>query len=178
MSAMGPADWNQRYEQSELIWGAGANRTLVAEVGTMVPGRALDFGCGEGRNAVWLASQGWTTTGVDFSKGGLGKARRLAEAEGVAVEWELADLRTYTPRPTPTTSWWCSTFTSLRKNAGRCTPQRRRAFEPVARHSRSGPRRVERHRWLTASPRSPRFSSRPTDAGERRAIEALMRAVC
>lgn len=97
MSAMEPEDWNQRYEQSELVWGAAANRVLVSEVGTRVPGRALDLGCGEGRNAVWLASQGWTVTGVDFSEVGLEKARRLAEALGVPVEWELADLRTSTP---------------------------------------------------------------------------------
>ena len=94
---MGPEDWNQRYEQSELVWGAAANRALVSEVGTLVPGRALDLGCGEGRNAVWLASQGWTVTGVDFSEVGLEKARRLAEAQGVPVEWKLAALRTYTP---------------------------------------------------------------------------------
>ena len=97
MSAMGPEGWNERYEKSDLIWGAAANRTLVSEVGTMVRGRALDLGCGEGRNAVWLARQGWTVTGVDFSEVGLEKGRRLAEAEGVTVEWELADLRTYTP---------------------------------------------------------------------------------
>ena len=99
MPAMGPDHWNQRYEQSERIWGAEANRTLVSEVRTMVPGRALDLGCGEGRNAVWLATQGWTVTGVDFSEVGLDKARRLAEAERATVEWELADLRTYTPAP-------------------------------------------------------------------------------
>jgi len=90
-------DWNQRYEGAELLWTAQPNRTLVAEIANMVPGRALDVGCGEGRNAVWLAKQGWSVTGVDFSNVGLDKARRLADAEQASVEWVLADLRTYRP---------------------------------------------------------------------------------
>lgn len=63
----------------------------------MTPGRALDLGCGEGRNAVWLATQGWSVTGVDFADVGVDKGRRLAEAEGVSVEWVVADLRAYQP---------------------------------------------------------------------------------
>lgn len=94
---MDAEDWNQRYEGAELLWTAQPNRTLVAEIADMVPGRALDVGCGEGRNAVWLAKQGWSVTGVDFSNVGLDKARRLAEAEEASVEWVLADLRTYQP---------------------------------------------------------------------------------
>ena len=90
-------DWNRRYEGTELLWTAQPNRFLVAEVASMAPGSALDVGCGEGRNAVWLAKQGWSVTGVDFSDVGLDKARRLAEAEGVSVEWVLADVRTYQP---------------------------------------------------------------------------------
>jgi SAM-dependent methyltransferase len=90
-------DWNRRYETPELLWTAEANRFLVAEVETMPPGRALDVGTGEGRNAVWLAERGWQVTGVDFSDIGLAKARRLAEARGVEVDWVLADLRTYQP---------------------------------------------------------------------------------
>ncbi len=90
-------DWNRRYEGTELLWTAQANRVLMSEVGTMAPGRALDLGCGEGRNAVWLGSHGWRVTGVDFSDVGLEKARRLAEAQGVEVEWVLADLRSYEP---------------------------------------------------------------------------------
>ncbi|MCA1672282.1 MAG: class I SAM-dependent methyltransferase [Actinobacteria bacterium] len=90
-------DWNRRYEGAELLWTANANRVLMTEVEAMAPGRALDLGCGEGRNAVWLARQGWAVTGVDFSDVGLDKARRLAEAQAVNVEWVLADLRTYEP---------------------------------------------------------------------------------
>ncbi len=90
-------DWDRRYEDSELVWTATPNRFLVSEVKGIEPGAALDVGCGEGRNAVWLAEQGWRVTGVDFSEVGLEKARRLAEARGVSVEWVLADLRAYQP---------------------------------------------------------------------------------
>jgi SAM-dependent methyltransferase len=59
-------------------------------------GTAADVGCGEGRNSVWLAEHGWRVTGVDFSDVALEKARRLAEHRSVVtVNWVLADLRSY-----------------------------------------------------------------------------------
>ncbi|HUZ88945.1 MAG TPA: class I SAM-dependent methyltransferase, partial [Candidatus Acidoferrales bacterium] len=63
----------------------------------LTPGRALDLGCGEGRNAIWLAELGWQVTGVDFSEMGLDKARRLAADRGVEVNWVRADLLEYQP---------------------------------------------------------------------------------
>ena len=90
-------DWNRRYEGPDLVWTARPNRLLVAEVGELSPGRALDLGCGEGRNAVWLATRGWSVTAVDFAGVGVDKGRRLAEAEAVSVEWVVADLRAYEP---------------------------------------------------------------------------------
>ena len=90
-------DWDERYQGESLVWSAEPNRFLVAEVEGLTPGRALDVACGEGRNAIWLAEQGWTVTGVDFSEVGLDKARRLAAARGVSVPWELADVTEYTP---------------------------------------------------------------------------------
>jgi SAM-dependent methyltransferase len=89
--------WNQRYADAELVWSADANRFLVQEVADLPPGRALDLGAGEGRNAIWLAERGWRVTAVDFSGIGLQKARRLAEARGVEVNWIEADLRSYSP---------------------------------------------------------------------------------
>ena len=89
--------WNQRYADAELVWSAEANRFLVQEVADLPPGRALDLGAGEGRNAIWLAERGWRVTAVDFSGIGLQKARRLAEARGVEVNWIEADLRSYSP---------------------------------------------------------------------------------
>ncbi len=89
--------WDERYAGDELVWTAEPNRFLVAEVEGLAPGRALDLACGEGRNAVWLAERGWNVTGVDFSAVGLGKAHRLAEARGVSVRWETADVTEYAP---------------------------------------------------------------------------------
>jgi 2-polyprenyl-3-methyl-5-hydroxy-6-metoxy-1,4-benzoquinol methylase len=60
-------DWNARYAASELLWTAEPNRLFAAEIAGLEPGRALDLACGEGRNAVWLAEQGWRVTAVDFS---------------------------------------------------------------------------------------------------------------
>lgn len=88
--------WNQRYADAELVWSAEANRFLVEEVVDLPPGRALDLGAGEGRNAIWLAERGWRVTAVDFSNIGLQKARRLAERRG-EVNWIEADLRSYSP---------------------------------------------------------------------------------
>ena len=63
----------------------------------MTPGRALDLACGAGRNAVWLAEQGWRVTAVDFSDAGLTVARELARARGVKVDWIEADVVTWAP---------------------------------------------------------------------------------
>jgi len=92
-------DWNRRYAVKELVWTAQANRFLVAEAADLAPGRALDLAAGEGRNAVWLAEQGWTVHAVDFSDVAIDKAKQLAAARNVAdkVDFEVADLRDYVP---------------------------------------------------------------------------------
>jgi SAM-dependent methyltransferase len=89
--------WNRRYAGRELVWTARPNRFLVSETAGLTPSRALDVACGEGRNAVWLAEQGWRATGVDFSDVALGKARNLAEARGVEVDWLRADVAAHRP---------------------------------------------------------------------------------
>lgn len=96
---MKSVDWDQKYAATELVWGAGPNRFLAPEIAHLLPGKALDLGCGEGRNAIWLAERGWEVTGVDFSEVGLEKARRLAAERGVEVEWMHADLLEYRPTP-------------------------------------------------------------------------------
>ncbi len=89
--------WNARYDTAELIWKGEPNQFLAPEVVDLAPGRALDLACGEGRNAVWLASQGWEVTGVDFAEVGLAKGQRLAADRGVAVTWVTADATTWEP---------------------------------------------------------------------------------
>lgn len=96
---MDARDWDRRYEGDELLWSAEPNRFVAEEVAGMAPGRALDVACGEGRNTVWLAQQGWRATGVDFSAVGLGKARRLAQHRGVDVELVQADVLEWSPPP-------------------------------------------------------------------------------
>ncbi len=90
-------DWDQRYAGDELVWRAEPNRFLVEATADLTPGTVLDVACGEGRNAIWLAEQGWKATGADFSAVALDKARRLAAARGVDVEWVEADVRSWVP---------------------------------------------------------------------------------
>lgn len=96
---MDSEDWNGRYGTTELVWTAKPNQFLVAEVEALVPGTALDLGAGEGRNAVWLAQQGWRVTAVDFSDVGLAKAAQLAAGAGVEVTAVYADVTAYNPPP-------------------------------------------------------------------------------
>jgi len=91
--------WDGRYSTEELIWKADPNRFLVEELGALAPGRALDIACGEGRNSVWLASKGWRVTGVDFSRAGLAKAKQMAVNRGLEVTWIEADVVEWQPQP-------------------------------------------------------------------------------
>jgi SAM-dependent methyltransferase len=92
-------DWDARYAAVENLWAAKPNRFLVAEVGDLAPGRALDLACGEGQNAIWLATLGWRVTGVDYSEVAIAKARERAERDGVDADFVCADLVTYEPEP-------------------------------------------------------------------------------
>ena len=58
--------WNERYLSSSRLWSGNPNPQLVAEVADLSPGRALDAGCGEGADAIWLAQQGWDVVATDF----------------------------------------------------------------------------------------------------------------
>ncbi|MCX4693434.1 cyclopropane-fatty-acyl-phospholipid synthase family protein [Streptomyces sp. NBC_01408] len=86
--------WDDRYRESDRIWSGNANAVLVREVRDLAPGRALDLGCGEGADAVWLARQGWQVTGTDISGVALGRAAEHAAEAGVAdrVEWQRHDF--------------------------------------------------------------------------------------
>ena len=94
---MDSTHWNERYATADYIWHTEPNTFLPGQTENLPAGRALDLACGEGRNAVWLAEQGWTVTGVDFSDVGLDKGRRLASERGVDVEWICADATTWHP---------------------------------------------------------------------------------
>jgi len=87
--------WDARYDEKELVWSAEPNMFLPPIVEGLDVGNALDLACGEGRNAIWLARQGWNVTGVDFSAVGIEKAKRTAG--GTVVDWVVADVTSYAP---------------------------------------------------------------------------------
>lgn len=86
--------WEARYQGVERIWSGRPNPLLVREVGGLEPGRALDLGCGEGADAVWLASHGWRVTAVDISRTALDRAAGHAAEAGVddRIVWERHEL--------------------------------------------------------------------------------------
>jgi SAM-dependent methyltransferase len=84
--------WDERYGCEEYAYGTQPNRFLEAHVNEIPKGKVLSLAEGEGRNAVFLAKQGYTVAAVDGSIVGLNKARRLAEKNGVVVEFIHADL--------------------------------------------------------------------------------------
>jgi len=94
---MDSTQWDERYSTSELIWTGRANQFVEANLGDLAPGTAVDLAAGEGRNAVWLASRGWTVTAVDFSQVGLDKAARLAAEHGVDITIVCADATAWAP---------------------------------------------------------------------------------
>ncbi|MFF5216764.1 class I SAM-dependent methyltransferase [Micromonospora sp. NPDC000442] len=90
--------WDERYASApELVWTAEPNRFVVEEVAGLSPGRAIDLAAGEGRNAVWLAQQGWEVTAVDFSAVAVERGRELARQRDVNVDWQVADVTEYKP---------------------------------------------------------------------------------
>jgi SAM-dependent methyltransferase len=72
--------WEQQYRERERIWSGRANARLAEVASALVPGRALDLGCGEGADAVWLAEHGWQVTAVDISQTALDRAAEDAHA--------------------------------------------------------------------------------------------------
>ena len=84
-------DWNERYS-GERIWSGNPNGALLAEVAELRPGRALDVGCGEGADAVWLARHGWQVTALDISAKAVERTEALAAEAGVPVEGVAAGL--------------------------------------------------------------------------------------
>jgi SAM-dependent methyltransferase len=86
------AEWDERYGAAEQVWSGEPNAALVAEAAGLEPGRALDVGCGEGADAVWLARRGWQVTGLDVSQVAIDRARGLARDAGVHVAWVQAGL--------------------------------------------------------------------------------------
>lgn len=90
-----PAEhWENRYREGRA-WSGNANAALVREVSGVAPGTALDLGCGEGGDALWLASQGWSVTAVDISPTAVAMGA-AAQQPGDDITWIAADLSDWT----------------------------------------------------------------------------------
>ncbi len=89
--------WDERYRSEDRLWSGHVNGSLPAEVDGLDPGTALDVGCGEGADALWLAEQDWTVTAVDISGVAIERGRAEAERRGVRVTWIAGDFPADTP---------------------------------------------------------------------------------
>ncbi|MGR6900995.1 Class I SAM-dependent methyltransferase [Glutamicibacter creatinolyticus] len=81
--------WESHYGRSERIWSGNVNSTLAAALKDLAPGSALDLGCGEGGDALWLAARGWQVTGVDISETAVARAREAAAEHGMSESTEF-----------------------------------------------------------------------------------------
>jgi SAM-dependent methyltransferase len=84
--------WDERYAGAEQVWSSSPNQFVASELAGLPAGRALDLACGEGRNAIWLARQGWQVTAIDFSRVAVDRGRRLAG--DLTVTWQVGDALT------------------------------------------------------------------------------------
>ncbi|MEO6795087.1 MAG: class I SAM-dependent methyltransferase [Mycobacterium sp.] len=91
--------WDQFYGGDAWVWSRRVNVQLAEITADLAPGRALDLGCGEGADAIWLAEDGWRVVAVDVSTNVLERARAAAEQRDVAtrIRFERHDLSTSFP---------------------------------------------------------------------------------
>ncbi len=91
--------WDGLYNEREQVWTGRPNEAVVREVSELPPGTALDVGCGEGGDAIWLAQHGWQVTGTDVSPVALARAAAAAAELGVGdrVIWRWHDLTSSFP---------------------------------------------------------------------------------
>jgi len=88
-----PEFWDDFYRSGTAQWSGNPNPLVVQEAEHLAPGTALDLGCGQGDDAIWLALRGWTVTGVDVADAALERAAERAEAAGVdTIVWQQHDL--------------------------------------------------------------------------------------
>lgn len=93
--------WDAMYGRREQYFSGAANDALIAEAAELPVGRALDVGCGEGGDAIWLAARDWQVTGVDVSAVALDRARRTAHDAGLTGRISLRGLDLTAEAPAP-----------------------------------------------------------------------------
>jgi len=89
--------WDARYAEKGALWGVEPNVFLAGIVADLEPGTALDLGCGQGRNALWLASRGFTVTGLDLSPVAIAQAKAIAAEHDIDATFESVDLTSWDP---------------------------------------------------------------------------------
>jgi SAM-dependent methyltransferase len=96
LQAQTPSDrrgyWDDLFRKGQIRFNTEASKLLQYAIAERKPGRAIDLGMGEGRNAVFLASKGWEVTGVDFSEAAVQKAKARAAAARVSINAIVEDL--------------------------------------------------------------------------------------
>jgi SAM-dependent methyltransferase len=95
--------WDERYRSAARVWSGDPNPHVVAEVADRPPGRALDVGCGEGADAIWLACRGWAVVAADISSVALERgarhARDTSREVSARIDWRQVDLLASPPEP-------------------------------------------------------------------------------
>jgi len=91
--------WNERYSATEYIYGTNPNAWVTEKLALLEPGSILFPAEGEGRNAVYAATQGWNVSAFDQSEEGQKKALKLAIEKGVSIKFTLDDLLLFNPGP-------------------------------------------------------------------------------
>lgn len=91
--------WEARYAGTDRAWSGKVNVALARVAAPLSPGSALDLGCGEGGDALWLAAEGWRVTAVDIAPTALARGAARAAVEGTAerIDWLERDLGTWIP---------------------------------------------------------------------------------
>ncbi|WP_102417268.1 cyclopropane-fatty-acyl-phospholipid synthase family protein [Mycobacterium sp. 4858] len=86
--------WEERYRSTDRVWSGRVNPRLAEVAADLPAGRALDLGCGEGADALWLAERGWQVVAVDVSATALQRAAEAASARNVdgRIDFQLHDL--------------------------------------------------------------------------------------
>ncbi|OBK42270.1 SAM-dependent methyltransferase [Mycobacterium sp. 1165196.3] len=86
--------WEERYRSAERVWSGRVNPRLAEVAADLPVGRALDLGCGEGADALWLAERGWQVVAVDVSATALRRATEAASARNLLarIDFQRHDL--------------------------------------------------------------------------------------
>jgi SAM-dependent methyltransferase len=87
-----PAEWDEMYAEANQVWSGNPNIALVTEAADLTVTSALDVGCGEGADAIWLAQQGWRVSAFDVSTVALDRAGHHAADAGVEVDFHQGGL--------------------------------------------------------------------------------------